>query len=81
MKSNRVCAVGWAKARAQTSSRSLSKLDCAAPCPRGRAVLVGTAREIRKALKHGIRRAFAHPTVLAQLFRRYADRWTCGRPD
>ena len=25
--------VGWAKARTQTSLRSLRKLDCAAPCP------------------------------------------------
>ena len=30
----RAC-VGWAKARTQISLRSLRKLDCAAPCPRG----------------------------------------------
>jgi hypothetical protein len=31
-------------------------------CPRGRPVLVGTAREIGQTLKHSIKRAFAHPT-------------------
>jgi hypothetical protein len=41
--------VGWAKARTQTSLRSLRKLDCAAPCPRGSRSFSKSARDVTHA--------------------------------
>ncbi len=67
---------GWAKARTQTSLRSLRKLDCAAPCPR-----VSLARRSAVPRGHGAAisawRARIFGPRLCPPYRSWCQRWKC----